>query len=78
MQEPKLCKDCKYYVENDYPLTCYSRCSHPDSAYHVSLITGGKSFQSPTNMRDAEVGLCGKEAKLFEPNPVSFWKKVFK
>jgi hypothetical protein len=63
----KLCKDCKYIGQGDYP-----ECQHPKAQYggYFDFINGGiiggcrESCQSARKYQFT--GFCGKKAKYFE------------
>jgi hypothetical protein len=62
MDNPKLCKDCRYYVAPSLQQLCYA----PENM-EISLIDGAKRpQQSPNYLRSADA-TCGYAAKWFEP-----------
>jgi hypothetical protein len=56
----KICKDCKYFIGNE------RKCKYFND---IDLVTGQKTFNYASIMRDNE---CGKEAKYFEENKIKF------
>ena len=63
MEEPKLCKDCKYHDR--------SFCTNPD-ILTKSLVTGRVVIRSCSTLRLSSK--CGNQAKYFEPKPTLLQK----
>jgi len=53
----KICKDCKYFIEN-------KECK---KFSETDLVTGSKTYEYAKNMRN-DITKCGMEAKYFEKN----------
>lgn len=60
---PKFCKDCIHvrHLSERFP-----QCAEP-SALRIDLVFGPQTL-SCSGLRDAN-GVCGPEARLFEPKP---------
>jgi hypothetical protein len=91
--ETKFCKDCRYYVINDWDVP---ECHHPKSLRtHQNLVTGHvkEEWLDCWNARHFDDSLCSKRGDWFEPRlpidleemptihifrPAEWWKKFCK
>ena len=74
MNEPKLCKDCKWARRSMFHWSKYALCRAPQ-AVGVSLVTGkaGRDDGKFCDQQRKWEECCGRDAKWFtprkEPNP---------
>ena len=72
----KLCIDCKFYdaIPGDRD-GVFSRCTHPESSCKSRV--NGRVIHPSCSMERLVTGMCGPNAKNFEPAPEPEPKQTF-
>jgi hypothetical protein len=66
-EEIRLCKDCKYLNSH---MDIIFTCNHPEVSNKRSLVDGTIIHETCSVARLPSWGVCGPDAKLFEPKPL--------